>query len=206
MELSLVPQLRGGEEIRAMVLGALDCRRRAMEVIAETIQRMVQVGRRLVQVKTLEVDHGAFKAWMVTEGIVGEGETQINYRTAVRWMGLARFDEKHAGQLESAGTIMAAYRLAGLLPDPDSPTKKPAAQTNHVQAIARIERDIEEQLKTKPLDQMPRPELEALAAVLDRLSELRTAVQARLGTPPTKESLYQAPDEGSKRLPALSYE
>jgi hypothetical protein len=184
MELSLVPQLAGGAELREMVAGVVECQRRAMKVIGETIQRAVQVGRRLVQVKTQEVDHGQFRAWMIAEGFVGEGEKQISYPTAVRWMGLARFDEKHAGQLDRSATITQAYRLAGLLPDPESASKKAPAQTSHVEAIARIERDIEEQLRAQPLDHMPRIELEALAAVLERLSGLRDEVQARLGTPP----------------------
>lgn len=142
------------EKLRGLVTNALRSRDRTMGMIGVTLRRMVAAGAELILAKG-ELEHGEFRKWLVSCGIVGDDERQFNYITVTRWMKLARFAELNPDALEKAQTITQAYRLAGILPDPETQSSggNGAGSGSLVLQLAKVERSLTMQLAARPLEQ-----------------------------------------------------
>ena len=161
---------------------ALRTRERTMGMIGVAIRRAVVAGRKLLAAKG-DVGHGQFMGWLSSHGITGDEPGQVSYASAHRWMGLARFDSRNPAALESCSSITAAYRLAGLLPEPEQPSGGGNGQGGGgvLALVAKSERRIEEEIAARPLEKWSRADLLLLEQRLRKLAELHDRVQAQLG-------------------------
>jgi Protein of unknown function (DUF3102) len=146
----------------------------AMETIALTmgmvqvcIQRAVQAGR-LLERKKGEMEYGEWSDWLEVNCL------GLTPQTARRWMALARFDERFGGRLEHAGTITQAYRMAGLLPDPESssPAAKASAEASYLTQLTRGVTHLSAAILSRPLEKWTVEERVALKHRIEPFVEL----------------------------------
>lgn len=154
-------------QVRDAVQAARDAVDMAMGAIALAIRKVVFAGEVMIKGKE-DVGHGAFLEWLAAEGIVGTEPDQMSKTTAERWMGLARFHRKSPAELEKCSSLTQAYRLAGLLPEPDAAAGPGGGgeSGSYLATLARTHETLSAQLQARPLQLWPREDLKQLKARL----------------------------------------
>lgn len=169
------------QELRHRVRQAVRTRNRTMGMIGVALRRAIIAGRLLIQGKG-EREHGEFQAWLESEGIVGDEADQVSYRSAVRWMGLAKFDSMHPGALDSCNSITQAYKMAGLLPESEPSSSGGGGGTgDYLPLITKSARALEETIAARPLKSWSRGDLRLLEERLRTMALLHEKVLEQLG-------------------------
>lgn len=161
------------EKLRGLVGKALRSRDRTMGLIGVTLRRMAAAGAELLRAKS-ELEHGQFKEWLASCGIVGEGDWQVTYETAWKWMRLAKFAALQPADLDRAQTVTQAYRLAGILPENETQSSGSgtAGAGSILTQLAKAERSILTQIAARPIEQWPNEDRVLLRQRLQPLVEL----------------------------------
>lgn len=149
-------------EILDAVTKAQEAEDLAKGAVQTLIVAIVIAGRKLAAKKE-SLGHGAWLPWIETN-------LKIHERTVSRWMKLAKFVETKGEDIEDAKSVTEAYRLAGILPEPEASPNKATTKAGCFEFLQKIELRIEEQL-----GQIQPQEREAIC---DRLRRLINRLEA----------------------------
>ena len=155
------------EELVASVASALGAIAQTMGAVQMCIERVVDAGSKLERKKG-EMEYGEWSDWLEAHC------PDLTPTTARRWMALARFAERFGERLEHAGTITQAYRMAGLLPDPESssPAAKASAEASYLTQLTRGATHLQAAISLRPIEKWTVEERATLKRRIEPMVEL----------------------------------